>query len=458
MIDKKIKININKKSLFLGSLLILLGICAPLIINVQNFKIYDYLYESLEYNDQGLLMLGAIRLVLLNGIRGLPHYLGTFIIIEAMDIKLHGKTIPRIKGIIALIIIPLVYSIINTVHSIKYDFGVPAFIVIFAIMYLEKMDYRKIYFLKKLVIIVFLLLGAQWLDVIPQLSLFRFGGGETSRDVKAIASLINGVEILSISASMFFFLFTLSALLLAKLINDEHKTLIANENSARAKKELHEASMSALQARNYVELKHLVHDLKTPLTSILALVSVMRLMEENPKIQNYLLRIEASIDNLSDMISEILYEDKKNIISTEELFNYTLSQISHLEFARNINYINNIKSSYINVNKIRLSRAIINALDNSYNSLNDGNGEINIYVTLKNEKIYIEIQDNGIGIKEETLNEVLKRGYSKRESTGLGLSFIEDVVKSHGGSMTLETEYKKGTSLKIKLSKVDINE
>ncbi len=454
----EVKIEIEKKKLMIAGILILFGITGPLFVNVYNFKIYELLYESLDKNDQGLLMLGAIRLVLLNGIRGLPHYLGAFIIAESTEIKISGKSLPHLRGLIALVIIPLVYAAIYLIHGIRYDLGVPAFIVIFAIIYIEKKDYTKISFLKKSTVIILLLLGAQWLDIIPQLSIFKFGRGETSRDIKAIASLIGGIEILTISASMFFILFTFNALIFIKLIADENKILVANEKNIRIERELYESRMNALQARNYIEFKHLVHDLKTPLTSMQALVSVVRLMETNDKKQDYLLRIEKSIDNLSEMISEMLYEDKKNMVTTEELFTYILSQISHLDLAPNLNYNNKAKSSYINVNKIRFSRAIINALDNSYNALDQGKGEINIDIDLRDGEIVIEISDNGIGIREDFLEKVTKIGYSKSKSTGLGLSFIEDVVESHGGRMKLESEYKVGTNLKIILARVDMDE
>lgn len=458
MINKKYSINIDKRSLIIGSFLILIGISAPIFINVYNFKIYDFLYGSMEKKDQGLLMIAAIRLVLLNGIRGLPHYLGTFIIAEATDIKIYGKNVPHIKGLVALIIIPLVYSLINTIHNIKYDLGVPAFIVIFAIMYLEKMDYSNISFIKKATIIVFLLLGAQWLDVIPELSRFGFGRGETSIDIKTFAKAIDGVQMLSIASTMFFILFVFTGGLVAKLINDEHKMLSSVEENKRVEKQLYETRMKALEARNYIELKNLVHDLKTPLTSMQGLVTVIRLIEQNPEIQDYLFRIESSIDNLSGMISEILYEDKKYIISTEELFKYILSQISHLPFASNVEYTNNAKEYYVNVNKIRFSRAIINGLDNAFDALIKKDDNIYIHIELENNKISIEIKDYGIGIKAEVLDEVTKIGYSRNESTGLGLSFIKDVVTKHGGEMFLFSKYKLGTNLKINLPRVIINE
>jgi len=457
MTDKKITVHVDKKNLLIGVLLILLGVSAPVLINVYNFNIYNFLYKSLENYDQGMLMLAAIRLVLLNSFRGLPHYLGTFIIAESTDITIKGKHVPHVKGLIALVIIPLVYSAINTIHGIKYDLGVPAFIAMFSIVYLEKMNYSEISFLKKAFIIILFLMGAQWLDVIPQISRFGFGRGETSQDIKAVANIINGVEALSFFSVVFFVLFTFNAIVVSKLIDDEHRILVTTEKNKEVERRLNEARMQALQARNYIELKNLVHDLKTPLTSIQALTSVLKLMEDKPKAKSYLSRIETSVDKLNDMISEILYESKKNTISTEELFDYVLSNISPLPYAANVKYNNEAKGNMIYANKIRLSRAIINALDDSYNAIDKDKGNIYIRVYSDNERVVIEIQDNGKGIKRELLEEVKKRGFSQSESTGLGLSFIDDVVRTHNGQMCLSSEYGAGTTLKIILPKVSVD-
>lgn len=460
MNKKNISVKFEKRSLILGVLLIMLGIIVPIFLNVHNFGIYEILFKSLGQGDKSLLLIGAVRLVLLNSIRGLPHYLGAFIIAESTDLSIKGKNVPHIKGFIALIIIPLVYSAINTIYKIKYDLGVPAFIVIFAIMYLEKMDFTEISLVKKTFIIVLLLLGVQWLDVIPELSLLGFGRGETSQDLKAIAEIIYGSEILTLFASMLFVIFTFNAFLVTKLINDEHKILVTTERNRRIEHELNEARIEALQARNYIELKNLVHDLKTPLTSSQALVSVLRMMDvnEDPKKQLYLKKVEQSIDKLNDMISEILYEDKKDDISTEELFNYIFSHISHLPLASCVVYENYSKNSHVKVNKIRFTRAIINALDNSYNALSDDNGEIKITIESDNDSVYIDIVDNGIGIEEEMFEEISTRGFSIRQSTGLGLSFIKDVVDSHEGKMHIKSEYGLGTDIKIILSRVNISE
>lgn len=455
MQEKYIFINIERRKLIVAIILIIIGISAPIFVNVDNFKIYDLLYKSLRDSDKELLLLSSIRLVLLNGIRGLPHYLGTFIIAESIDIKIKGKSIPHIKGIIAVIIIPLVYSAINKIHNIKYDLGVPAFIVIFAIFYLEKMNYSKISFLKKSIIIISLLLGVQWLDVVPQIQTLKFGRGETSQDIKMIASMIDATYILGIVSTMFFLLFTINALLITKLIGDEQKILVANEKNSIVEKELNEARVAGLEARHYIELKNLVHDLKTPLTSIQALISVIMLMEKDSKIQNYLYKIQDSIDRLNEMISEILYKEKKSIITTDELFNYTFANISHLPFASNIEYINNSKNVCLKVNKIRFARAIINIIENSYNALKDEEDKIYILVYSVDNVIKMEFRDNGIGIKKEYIEQIKQRGFSKSGSTGLGLSFIEDVVINHNGVINLDSQYGVGTSIVIELPSVN---
>lgn len=444
----------EKRNFILGIGLILLGVFMPVIINTTNFEVYKYLKLSLERMSEADLIMGAIRLVLLNGIRGLPHYLGTFLIIESIDIKHKDKRIRIFKIIITFIIIPLVYSLINKFHGIKYDLGVPAFIVIFTITYLETMDYSEVSFFKKSIILTLMLLGAQWLDVIPVLSKFGFGRGETSTDIKMISEILEGDEILTVLSTLFFLLFTVNSLMIVKLISDENEIIIANEKNKKVERELNEAKMRALESRYYVELKHLVHDLKTPLTSAQALVTMVGMMEEDEKLKSYIAEVENSIDNLSNMISEILYKEKRNIIKTNDLFNYTFSQISSLELSSNIVYVNIAKDEYINVNKIRLSRAIINAIDNSYKALKNKKDKISIYVYCKKDNVIIEISDEGVGIEKKDMEKLSEIGFSRTESTGLGFSFIEDVINNNDGKLFIESKLGFGTTVQISLPRV----
>lgn len=189
MIKGDIEIKFNRVGITWGIVLILIGIIAPDIINVQNFGIYGLLSNSIRNNDKSALIIAAFRLVILNSIRGLPHYLGTFLIAESIDISMKKKKVPHVKGAVAVIIIPLVYALINQIHDIRYDLGIPAFIIIFSIVLLEKLNFSTVNIFKKSAIIILLLMGVQWMDIIPELSRFKFGRGETSQDIKNIAKL-----------------------------------------------------------------------------------------------------------------------------------------------------------------------------------------------------------------------------------------------------------------------------
>ena len=107
MIDR-IKIQIEKHNAVIGILLVLLGIAAPLIINIENFKILPLLDSSILDTDSGKLILAGFKLVILNSLRALPHYLGAFIIAESVIITLDGSITYWLRGFVALIIIPSV--------------------------------------------------------------------------------------------------------------------------------------------------------------------------------------------------------------------------------------------------------------------------------------------------------------------------------------------------------------
>ncbi|NLU09886.1 MAG: HAMP domain-containing histidine kinase [Tepidanaerobacter acetatoxydans] len=448
------KIVWDLKRIVLGIFLVILGVMAPYIINVYNFGIYDLLASSIREQDKNDLIIAAFKLVILNSIRCLPHYIGTFIISESIAVYLKDKILSFINSGIVLIIIPTVYHMINHVHGIHYDLGIPALIVVIIMISLKKLDLKTVSTFKKTIVIVLVLMGVQWMDIIPELSTFQFGRGETSQDIKKAAEFIGCSDVLTMTSVMFFAIFTSCALLIVKLISDEHKLIITMDKNKQIERELSKTRFEALQARNYMELKNLVHDLKTPLTSMQALVSVIELMEENPKKLSYLKRIENSIDRLSNMISEILYEDKKNSVTIEELMEFTFSQISPFPYASKIKYINKAKSSKVNINKIGICRAVINALDNAYDAIDKKDGNIWIEVYNSDNKVYIDIIDDGIGIDEKNMKVVWERGFSTKKSTGFGLGLIKETMEKHQGKVEIISMPQKGTCISLVLPEV----
>lgn len=456
MLDR-IRINIQNNNLLVGFLLVLLGIAAPLIINVNNFGILPLLESSILNSDSGDLLLAAFKLVILNSLRALPHYLGAFIIAESIIITLNGSITYWLRGFVALIIIPSVYKIIYWIYNISYDFGVPAFIAVFSIILIEYLNFSNISLLKKSLIVVLLLLGVQWMDIIPSLSAYGFGRGEISSDIKIIAGFIGSTQILSFASITFFFVFISIAFLISKLLSDEEKLIATMEKNKEIEKGLAEARLKALEARTTQEMQSLVHDLKTPLTSVQVLASVSQMMTEDEKIKLYMEKIISSVDSVNGMISQILYENSKDKITTEELFEYVFSQLASHKNKDSIKYYNRCKDKYIYINKIRFSRAIINIIYNSLDAI-DEKGIVNITVGSHDKKVIITIEDNGVGIDEDNINKIWELGFSTKNSTGLGLSFVKNVVQNHEGNMELYSTKNQGTKLIITLPEAEYNE
>jgi signal transduction histidine kinase len=70
------------------------------------------------------------------------------------------------------------------------------------------------------------------------------------------------------------------------------------------------------------------------------------------------------------------------------------------------------------------------------------------------ENVYISIEDNGIGMNEETKQKIFDPFYTTKpvgEGTGLGMSIVYNTIRKHNGEISLSSELGKGTTFVIKL-------
>lgn len=218
-----------------------------------------------------------------------------------------------------------------------------------------------------------------------------------------------------------------------------------------------EAKLNEMKNRTYQEMQYLVHDLKSPLTVVQTLVGVIKMeceQEGRDRDVDYLSRIEGAVEQMSGMISDILYEGQHTLVSAHTLLGIALAQSSVSDYALYIRVDDRAPEALISANRILFPRALVNLLQNSAQAVPpDREPEIWLRVTREEgrggRKVVFTVEDNGIGIREEEQRAVWGKGVSGRNSSGLGLAFVSGVVEKMEGEIRVSGAPGRGTSISL---------
>lgn len=434
---------IHSKSIWLQVALILIGATMPLWLTVERSGLASVLEDLDETPSGSTLMLAAFGLVLLNTIRALPHYLGALLLGDELGDKLQR---PWLKVVIPLLIIPLVYAVINGYNSINYYFGGPALFLLVSISILHFLGKGRLRPLFKSILFIQLLFGAQWLDMVLFLTAFGFGGGEISLQVKAAAEALGFGTTLNFYSLVFFLVFVTNATVLGVY-------LIVSEQRTKMRQDLDIARLDMVESRSGREALHLVHDLKTPLSLMEGLNSLIQMKTKDEDIRQYTQKISASIQSTSDMVSEILYHEKKNWCSLKTFIEYVrankLSDEPIYQFELEAK-----ETIEIYINKIRMTRALVNLIDNASDAVaGKQDAKVIIATKVSGSNVQIGVKDNGHGISQANINKIWNAGYSTKSHPGVGLTFVKNVVQEHGADLSIESQQGEGTAFWIHLPK-----
>ena len=171
-------------------------------------------------------------------------------------------------------------------------------------------------------------------------------------------------------------------------------------------------------------------------------------------------RLETSFNKQNQFISDVSHELKTPISVISEYAN--LLDRWGIETNRNI-YSSNNEECYIVADIIDVKELIRIIIDNAI-KYTDENGEINIFSQKDNGKIYINIQDNGIGIAEEEQENIFDRFYridkSRNKETGgvgLGLAIAKSIANMNKAEIKLERKQVKGSTFTLIFSESLIN-
>lgn len=449
----------NKRVLFIGVGLIALSFCMPLLLTVDNFRVRCFLSLALRHEERLDLIDAALRLVVLNTIRALPHYCGAFLVADALEFRWKDQDTWYFSAGLILLLLYATYRSIDIVYGIYYDFGLPAIVAALLIILFDRLDYRYIAMGKKTAFAAMQLIAWQFLDIMPAAAFLPVGRGELSQAIKQAGSLLDGESALNTLGALGLTLFAFCAMLLFILLRDENflrEMHALREQNAAIQNKVH---MNEMRNRTYQEIQHLVHDLKSPLTVVQTLIGVFKLdceVREEPEQLELLERVENAIDQMNRMISEILYQDRTSLITVEKLMHRVLAQISIENYAPYVHQEIETPKTVIRVNSVLFSRVLVNLVQNAAHAFRT-DCVPRIIIRSDSDEIWVRFQviDNGIGIERQKIEKIWGRGYSGVDSSGLGLFFVRDIVERMGGMVNLQSEVGKGTVITLCIPKED---
>ncbi len=204
------------------------------------------------------------------------------------------------------------------------------------------------------------------------------------------------------------------------------------------------------------------HDLRSPLTSILGIINLTRLMPELKPADSYFDMIEGRVQKLDELIKKIIhyYKNSRAEVLMEEI-NFKGMVLSKWELLKNQNDVINFN---LNVNQetifkgdlYRLEVIFENLMSNAIKYQNPGNKSafINIEISVDEKNAKIHLSDNGIGIDPKYLDNIFKLFFRSDnsinvEGTGIGLYIVKEAIEKMRGNIQVFSEPLKGTSFEV---------
>jgi len=253
---------------------------------------------------------------------------------------------------------------------------------------------------------------------------------------------------------------------LETMVQERTKALNDEINTRKEAEDKLIKTNSELSKRN-TELDNFVysvsHDLRAPIASVLGLINLAKKDKDITMKNTYLDKINNSALQQDNFIREILdqsrnsrLEIKKEEILFQPLIDETFNQLKFAtatggEVERVIT-VNQTGTFYSD--RWRLKVILNNIISNSIRYRNGRDPVIKVNVEIVDRKAIVEIEDNGRGIPKEHLDKVCQMFYRATDDgagSGLGLYIVKEAMDKLRGSINIESDEGKGTTVKLEI-------
>jgi signal transduction histidine kinase len=231
--------------------------------------------------------------------------------------------------------------------------------------------------------------------------------------------------------------------------------------------------------RQYVS--NVSHELRTPLAAIRGMAETIMLHGDNdPALRDrYLPRIITQTERLARLASQLLdlaqiesgdLVRDFNPVAIAPVLEEVVSTCAEGAAARGIELVMDVLpwippadragvpfSPQVEGDRDRLVQVFFNLVDNALRYTPKG-GQVSVMARAENRHVTVAVTDSGPGIPPEHLPHIFERFYRVDRArsraaggTGLGLSIVQQIVKDHGGEITVDSAVGKGTRFSVTL-------
>ncbi len=272
--------------------------------------------------------------------------------------------------------------------------------------------------------------------------------------------------------------YTIYGIILILLVFGVRKYFLIKLNLEN-KLKLQKLEKQQLENLNKLELQYftnIAHDFRTPLTLILGPLQELKSKTKNMEFSYHLELIRKNVNLMLRLINQLmdfrkLSTGKMSLVVKYDYFLPCIKNIAlsfkHLAVTNEAKYsvnsnISNIKIWY---DKDKIEKIIYNLLSNAFKHTERG-GVIKIEVHKKErdkkEWIDIKVYNTGVGISHADKENIFNRFYQanqesdiKKLGSGIGLSFVKDLVQLHQGKISIDSQVGKYTSFTVSIPAFD---
>ncbi|KXG10343.1 Sporulation kinase A [Anoxybacillus sp. P3H1B] len=200
----------------------------------------------------------------------------------------------------------------------------------------------------------------------------------------------------------------------------------------------------------------IAHEIRNPLTSI---KGFMQMMKEAKKTNEWYIEIVLNeLERIDQIVSELLVLAKPQShcykpFLLSDATGYVIHLISHEAVLNNVDISieNTAPHAQIHGDKNQMIQVLINIVKNAIEAMPQG-GRLRLHIQEEGENVHVTIADTGVGIAKDRLKKIGEPFFTlKEKGMGLGLTTSMKIVQEHKGTLRIESELGKGTTVHLLL-------